>query len=216
MGSQTQQPFYKYREGSPFPLGSSFRDGGVNFSVFSSSAIKMELLLFYTRLDTEPFQIIELTKKDNCDFGFWNVFVEGLESNICYAYRVYGLNSNINNKILLDPYAKGIDTTLWDIKNASAKNNIDNTATSMRGFVLDTSEYDWEGVKKPHIPLKETIIYEMHVKGFTNSITSKVKNPGTYSGIIEKIPYLKELGINAVELMPIMQFDEKRKQLLGL
>lgn len=215
MSPQTQQSVYAYTEGNPCPLGASFRDGGVNFSIFSSGAQKMELLFFDSREATEPFQIIELNEKNNCEFGFWNIFVENLEAGVYYAYRVYGLNSNINNKILLDPYAKGVDTTLWNIDNASANNNIYNIATSMRGCVLDVSGYDWEGIEKPHIPLKETIIYEMHVKGFTFSPTSGVNHPGTYSAIIEKIPYLKSLGINAVELMPVMQFDDKENNYWG-
>lgn len=215
METKEEQIVYKYREGKPFPLGANYRDGGVNFSVFSSSAVRMDLLLFRTRNNTEPFQIIELNRRDNCDFGFWNIFVENLKPNIYYAYRIYGKDADISNKVLLDPYAKGIDTYLWNIENALLKNNTDNLATSMRGCVLDISGYDWEGVKKPHISLNETIIYEMHVKGFTNSATSEVKNRGTYSGVIEKIPYLKELGITAVELMPVMQFDEKEDNFWG-
>lgn len=215
METKEEQAIYKYSEGKPFPLGANYRDGGVNFSVFSSSAVKMDLLLFLAHNNTAPFQIIELNKVDNCDFGFWSIFVENLKPNIYYAYRAYGKDANISNKVLLDPYAKGIDTYLWNIDNALLKNNVDNLATSMRGCVLDTSGYNWEGVQKPHISLKETIIYEMHVKGFTNSTTSEVKNRGTYSGVIEKIPYLKELGITAVELMPIMQFDEKEDNFWG-
>lgn len=206
---------YNYTEGITYPLGANCRDGGVNFSVFSSIATKIDLLLFHTRKDTKPFQIIELTKKDNFDFGFWHVFVEKLKAGTCYAYRVYGTNENFENKILLDPYAKGIDDYLWDISNALITDNSDNIATSMRGCVLDTSGYNWEGVKKPNIPLKETIIYEMHVKGFTKSPTSKVKHPGTYVGLIDKIPYLKKLGITTVELLPVMQFDEKEPNYWG-
>ncbi len=215
MSPQITESVYKYTEGRPCPLGPSFRNGGVNFSVFSSSATKMDLFLFRNRKDTSPFQTIELNKNDNCDFGFWNIFVENLEPGIYYAYRAYGPNGHINKKVLLDPYAKGIDTYLWNINNASANNNINNMPTSMRGCVLDISNYDWEGVEKPHIPLKETIIYEMHVKGFTYSPTSGVKNAGTYLGILEKIPHLKKLGVNAVELMPVMQFDEKEDNYWG-
>lgn len=215
MGTQTQQLTYTYTEGRPSPLGVHCRDGGVNFSVFSSSAMKMELLLFHTRQDIEPFQVVELNRQDNCDFGFWSIFVENLKPNTYYAYRVYGPHANMSKKVLLDPYARGIDTLLWNAKDALATNDIDNIATSMRGCILDTSNYDWEGVEKPHIPLKETIIYETHVKGFTYSHSSRVENPGTYLAIIEKIPYLKELGITAVELMPIMQFDETENNFWG-
>lgn len=215
MSIQTGQGVYKYIEGQSYPLGAHCRDSGVNFSVFSSVAAKIELLLFETRKDIGPFQIIELTRKDNCEFGFWSVFIKDLKPNTYYAYRVYGPDIRINNKVLLDPYAKGVDTFLWKMEDALLQNNVDNVATSMRGCVLDISGYDWEGVEKPRIPLKETIIYEMHVKGFTNSSSSGVQHPGTYQAIIEKIPYLKELGITAVELMPVMQFDETENNYWG-
>lgn len=215
MGIQAKQDIYKYAGGKSYPLGAHCRDGGVNFSVFSSIADKIDLLLFHTRTDTIPFQIIEITKKDYCEFGFWSVFVKDLLPNTYYAYRVYGPDSKVTNKVLLDPYAKGVDTSLWKMEDALLQNNIDNTATSMRGCVLDISVYDWEGIEKPQISLKETIIYEMHVKGFTNSPSSGVQNRGTYQAIIEKIPYLKELGITAVELMPVMQFDETENNFWG-
>lgn len=217
--NKKSQSSYTFTEGKPFPLGANCRDGGVNFSVFSSDATKMHLLLFQTHKDIEPFQIIELTKNDNCEFGFWHVFVENLPMCIYYAYRVFGPNDISqghrynSNKVLIDPYAKGISDCLWD--RVAACNADDNIATSMRGCVLDVSGYDWEGVKKPGIPNKESIIYEMHVRGFTNSPTSGSKNAGTFAAIIEKIPHLKQLGINAVELMPVMQFDEKEPNYWG-
>lgn len=220
MNEKNIQNSYQYKKGSPFPLGTDFRDGGINFSVFSSDASEMELLLFDSRESTEPFQRIKLKKKENCDFGFWNIFVEGLKSGVYYAYKSYnpcniGINKNINNKVLLDPYAKGIDTYLWDYKDALITSDKDNTATSMRGCVIDVSDYRWENIKKPNIPFKETIIYEMNVKGLTYSISSGVKCKGTFTGVIEKIPHLKSLGVNTVELMPIMQFDEKESNFWG-
>lgn len=205
----------KYSEGKFYPLGAQCRDGGVNFSVFSSYAHKMDLLLFRTSKAAQPFQVIELYKKEHCEFGFWRIFVENLKPNIYYAYRVYDSNIQISNKILVDPYAKGVDTSLWKMEDALLQNDVDNITTSMRGCVLNISDYDWEGVKKPHIPLKETIIYEMHVKGFTKSPSSGVQNAGTFSAVIEKIPYLKELGVTAVELMPVMQFDETEDNFWG-
>lgn len=216
---QTMQSIYTVTEGKPCPLGAHCSDEGVNFSVFSSAATKMELLLFQTCKDIEPFQIIELNKNNNCEFGFWHVFVEDLNPGIYYAYRVFGpqdINQGYrynNNKVLIDPYAKGISDCLWNRVNAC--NQDDNIATSMKGCVLDVSGYDWEGIEKPGIPIKETIIYEMHVKGFTHSTTSGVQNAGTFSGIIEKIPHLKSLGINAIELMPVMQFDENEPNYWG-
>lgn len=215
MSIQPESSIFKYSEGKSYPLGAYCRDGGVNFSVFSSVAHKVDLLLFRASKAAEPFQIIELFKKENCEFGFWRVFVKDLKPNTYYAYRVYNSDIKTSNKVLLDPYAKGVDTSLWNMDDALIENGIENVMTSMRGCVLDVSAYDWEGVEKPHIPLKETIIYEMHVKGFTKSPSSGVKNKGTFSAVIEKIPYLKELGITAVELMPVMQFDDTENNFWG-
>lgn len=210
--NQAIQTIYNPVKGSPCPLGANFyKDKGVNFSVFSSVATKVSLLLFETCESKEPFKTIDLDKNENCEFGFWNIFVENLKPGIYYAYRVHTTrNSRNNNKVLLDPYTKWVSDCLWNRGNAC--NDSDNVETSMRGCVLDVSvpESYWEGIEKPHIPLKETIIYEMHVKGFTNSPTSEVQHKGTYSGIIEKIPYLKKLGVNAVELLPIMHFDTSK------
>src|SRR5262249_27363296 len=101
---------------------------------------------------------------------------------------------------------------LWNRADASTLE--DNIATSMRSVVIDTTDYDWEGDRPLNRPMSETIIYELHVRGFTRSPTSGVENPGTFDGIIEKIPYLKELGVTAVELLPVFDFDEKEvKQL---
>lgn len=232
---ETQSKKLEHMVGNPCPLGATYYkkeedaelSDGVNFSVFSSEATSVTLLLFKTGTDTNPFvEPIILDKAKHCEFGFWNVFVKGIGPGIHYAYRMDGLQdvskgSRYNqNKVLVDPYAKAINTCLWNRGNAC--DNSDNQATSMRGCVLDISDYKWEGDKepgevdkKPHTPLEETIIYEMHVKGFTNSSTSKVQNSGTYLGIIDKIPYLKELGVTAVELLPIMQFDETEPNYWG-
>lgn len=208
--------------GNPYPLGATFyspgpfcKKQGVNFSVFSQFADKIDLLLFENRLSVDFYRKIELNRKENYDYGFWHVFVEDIKPGIYYAYRCYSSNINASNKILLDPYGKGIDTSLWDAKNALGTNDIYNIATSMRSCVLDMSGYDWENTKKPQIPFEKTIIYEMHVRGFTKSTTSNVINGGTYSGVIEKIPYLKKLGITAVELLPVMQFDETEPNYWG-
>jgi glycogen operon protein len=110
------------------------------------------------------------------------------------------------NKVLIDPYARGNTDTLW--RRGDACNDSDNVATSMRSVVIDPEDYDWESDKPLNRPIEDSIIYEMHVRGFTKSPTSKVQQPGTFLGIIEKIPYLKELGVTAVELLPIFDFDE--------
>jgi glycogen operon protein len=173
----------------------------------------VELLLFAAHDATEPFQVIRLDPCVHKSFHFWHIFVRGLEAGTHYAFRVDGpfdpaSGHRFNrNKVLIDPYARGNTNSLW--KRSSACGSDDNLATSMRSVVIDTSMYDWEGDRPLNRPMEETIIYEMHVRGFTQSPSSRVRHPGTFLGVIEKIPYLKELGVTAVELLPVFDFDEK-------
>ena len=168
----------------------------------------------------------------NKTFHFWHVYVRGLKPGVHYAYRIGGPfdpsrgHRFDGGKVLIDPYSRGNNKTLWNREKASVPG--DNLETSMRSVVIDASRYRWENnshitaekvYEMPGIgeklygksrlqELNETIIYELHVGGFTRSPTSGVKDPGTFSGIIEKIPYLKDLGITAVELMPVFDFDD--------
>jgi len=199
-------------KGSPHPLGATPAAEGVNFSLFSGGATAVELLLFERHDSPEPFQVIRFDPYVNKTFHFWHVFVRGLAACAHYAYRVdgpfnpaAGLRFN-RRKALLDPYARGNTNTLW--KRVDACGPDDNVATSMRSVVIDTSGYDWEGDRPLHRPMEDTIIYEMHVRGFTRSSASRVEHPGTFAGVIEKIPYLKDLGVTALELLPIFDFDE--------
>jgi isoamylase len=205
---------YIVEAGEAHPLGATVDATGVNFSVFSEHATSIELLLFDEHDSPEPFQTITLGPPLHRTFHFWHCHVRGLPSGTQYAYRVsgpwdpHGRGFRFNpNKVLVDPYAKGITTTLWD--RGAACTPDDNVTTSMRGVVVDTSDYDWEGDKPLNRPMAETVVYEMHVGGFTKSPTSGVKHPGTFAGIVEKIPYLKSLGVTAVELLPIHQFDPR-------
>ncbi len=206
-------PPYPVEKGRPHPLGASISSGGVNFSLFSGNATGVELLLFEAHDSPEPFQTIRLDPRVNKSFHFWHVFVRGLPPGVHYAYRVDGpwnpaAGHRFNrNKVLIDPYARGNTDSLWD--RAAACGHQDNLAGAMRSVVIDVSGYDWEGDRPLNRPMNETIIYEMHVRGFTQSPGSGVAHPGTFAGIVEKIPYLKELGVTAVELMPIFDFDLK-------
>ncbi|URD52581.1 glycogen debranching protein GlgX [Chroococcidiopsis sp. CCNUC1] len=204
---------YQLEPGCQHPLGATPNSEGVNFAIFSEHATSVELLLFENHDDLEPAQIIQLDPRINKTFHFWHVYVRGLKSCTYYAYRVSGSQDiqaghRFNeNKVLLDPYAKGNTNTLWN--RVDAIGTKDNIATSMRSVVVDISDYDWEGDRPLNRPMSETIVYELHVAGFTKSPSSGCQHCGTFSGIVEKIPYLKELGITAVELMPIFDFDEK-------
>lgn len=204
---------YKTLPGRAHPLGATPDNCGVNFSVFSRNATGIELLLFSEHNEKEPFQIIKFDPKINKTFFFWHIYIDGLTSGTHYAYRVDGpwdlsTGHRFNkNKVLIDPYAKGNTNTLWEYNAACTME--DNLPKSMRSVVIDTYNYDWEGDKPLDKPMNEQIIYEMHVGGFTRSASAGVKNPGTFKGLIEKIPYLKELGITSVELLPVFEFDDK-------
>ncbi|MBO3459384.1 glycogen debranching protein GlgX [Aetokthonos hydrillicola Thurmond2011] len=205
---------YELESGCPHPLGATPKTDGVNFSIFAEHAQSVELLLFEYDNDPWPTQVIRLNPRTNKTFHYWHVFVRGLKPGAYYAYRVdgprdlHGSGHRFNkNKVLIDPYAKGNTNTLW--QRIDALGSKDNVATSMRSVVIDISDYDWEGDRPINRPMSETIIYEVHVGGFTRSLSSGSKNPGTFSAIIEKIPYLQDLGITAVELLPIFDFDEK-------
>ncbi|MBF2007944.1 MAG: glycogen debranching protein GlgX [Chlorogloeopsis fritschii C42_A2020_084] len=205
---------YQAEKGRPHPLGATPDREGVNFAVFSQHATGIQLLLFDKHDALEPIQIIELDPKVNKTFHFWHVYVRGLKPGIHYAYRVDGPH-DINaghrfnkNKVLIDPYAKGNTADLWNRVDACGEG--DNLATSARSVVIDVLDYDWEGDRPINRPMSETIVYEMHVRGFTQSPSSSCQHPGTFLAVIEKIPYLKELGITAVELLPIFGFDHKQ------
>ena len=200
-------------KGSPHPLGATPSPEGVNFSLFSENATGVELLLFARHDSPQPYQAIRLDPYVNKTFHFWHVFVDALQAGAHYAFRVDGPFSpgsghRFNaNKVLIDPYAHGNTDHLWI--RADACGAEDNVGASMRSVVIDTSGYDWEGDQPLHRSMEDTIIYEMHAAGFTRSASSGVAHPGTFAGIAEKIPYLKDLGVTAVELLPAFDFDEK-------
>jgi glycogen operon protein len=199
-------------KGSAHPLGATPSPEGVNFSLFSENATGVELLLFSTHDAPQPFQAIPLDPYVNKTFHFWHVFVRGLQACAHYAYRVDGpFNPSAGhrfnrNKVLIDPYARGNTNSLW--KRAGACGPDDNVAASMRSVVIDPSAYDWEGDLPLNRPTQDAIVYEMHVRGFTQSPSSGVEHPGTFAGITEKVPYLKDLGVTTVELQPVFDFDE--------
>jgi isoamylase len=207
------RPPFPVEAGVPHPLGSRPDAEGVNFSVFTERGTAVQLLLFNDHDDPEPVQIIDLDPRRNKTFHFWHCYVRGLRPGYHYAYRVdgqrdlHGHGDRFNrNKVLIDPHAHGNTTSLWDRGRACGPD--DNLHSSMRSAIIDLKDYDWEGDQPLRRPMRQTIIYELHVGGFTKSPTSGVSQPGTFAGVIEKIPYLQELGVTAVELLPICQFDD--------
>ncbi len=198
----------KYRCGHVQPFGATvIYDGAINFSVFSKDAVSCELLLFHSG-EEEPFAVIPFPD----DFRIGNVFsmivydlnFERLE----YGYRMDGPYDPPNGyrfdrtKVLLDPYAKLISgRSVWGRKTGDGK------PVRHRGMVIP-EDFNWDGDKPLEIPLNDLVIYEAHVRSFTMDPGSGVRFRGTYTGLTEKIPYLKELGVNCVELLPIFEFDE--------
>ena len=191
--------------GHAHPVGATVVEGGVNFSVFSENAATVELLLFAHPADVEPVIVVPLVR----DYHFWHAFVPGVRTGTAYAFRAAGPTGGAfrfdHDKVLLDPCAREVFTPMW--RRAAAAAPGDNVATSLRAIVTDPSAYDWEGDRPLARPLDETILYELHVGGFTRSPSSGVARPGTFAGLREKIPYLIDLGVTAVELLPVFQFD---------
>lgn len=193
-------------------LGATIEKDGVNFAFWSPKAAEVDLLLFDDVNDDSPY-IVHLSSNVFKSTYYWHVFVHGIKAGQIYAYRITKAVANSDsvelNKVLIDPYAKRV---LFpdNYKRFQGKDEKKNFATSLKSAVIDIDDYDWGIDTYPHTSLENTIIYEMHVKGFTKDPSSGIAEDirGTYRGLIEKIPYLVELGITTVELMPVYQFDE--------
>jgi isoamylase len=200
--------------GRSSPLGATICNGGVNFSVFSRSASWIELLLFDRAEDSRPARTIHIDPSTSRTYHYWHTFVPGLRPGQLYGYRVHGPNSPSEgqrfdpSKLLIDPYARGV-VVPSNYSRQAARSEEDNAGVAMKSVVIDPSAYDWEGDTPLNRPSSRTVIYEMHVRGFTEHPSSGVvpSRRGTFAGLIEKIPYLARLGVTAVELMPVFQFD---------
>ena len=200
--------------GNSSPIGATVVNGGVNFSLYSRHATGVELLLFDKSEDAKPARVIGLDPSSNRTYHYWHLFVPGLQPGHIYGYRVQGPFDPAKGmrfdaaKVLLDPYGRGVVIPKHYSRIVASEEG-DNAATAMKSVVVNPLAYDWEGDAPLKRPSARTIIYEMHVRGFTRHPTSGVaeKKRGTYAGLIDKIPYLQELGITAVELLPVFQFD---------
>ncbi|UPU36841.1 glycogen debranching protein GlgX [Geomonas paludis] len=201
-------------KGNTSPLGATVTRGGVNFSVFARDCTGVELLLFDHADDTAPARVITLDPKCNRTYHYWHVFVPGIGAGQLYGYRVAGPFEPQRGrrfdpgKVLIDPYGRAIAVPDGYCRGDACLPG-DNAVSAMKSVVADPRGYDWEGDLPLKRPYSKTVIYEMHVAGFTKHPSSGVaeEKRGTYAGLVEKIPYLKELGITAVELLPIFQFD---------
>jgi glycogen operon protein len=201
-------------EGRSSPLGATLYPEGANFSIYSKHATGIELLLFDRVDDARPARVIRIDPSTNRTYHYWHVFVPGVRTGQIYGYRVdgpYDPSSGMRfdpAKVLLDPYGRGT-VVPKNYSHEAARKEGDNCATAMKSVVADPGAYDWEGDTPLYRPSSRTIIYEMHVRGFTRHPSSGLpgKKRGTFAGLIEKVPYLHELGVTAVELMPVFQFD---------
>jgi isoamylase len=201
-------------KGGSSPLGATPSPDGVNFSVFSRHATGVELLLFDGVDDTKAASVVRLDPAGNRTYYYWHVFVPNVRPGQLYGYRVDGPFDHSSGmrfdptKVLLDPYGRGVMVpSAYD--RAAASRLGDNTPTALKSVVVDVAAYDWEGDTPLQRPSSRTIVYEMHVRGFTRHPSSGLSEQtrGTFAGLIEKIPYLQRLGITAVELLPVFQFD---------
>lgn len=187
----------------PLPYGAILRENGVQFAVYSKSATAMRVLLYKKVTDREPSDIIELDPSTDRWGDIWSVFVPSLEAGALYHFQADGpyqpaKGLRFDKKArLIDPYAKALAGTF--------QRGDDGIVRPPKCVVVD-EQFDWQGDRHLKRPLSESVIYETHVRGFTKSSTSKVDHPGSYMGLIEKIPYLQSLGVTAVELMPVHEF----------
>ncbi|MDR1257421.1 MAG: glycogen debranching protein GlgX, partial [Spirochaetaceae bacterium] len=219
-------------EGKPLPLGASLTAGGVNFSVFSRHALKITLVLFDGAAADAGYREITLDYRKNRTGDLWHCFVPGLAAGACYLYRAdgpfhpeKGLRFN-PARALIDPYAKALSgVSGWDFNGAAAYNPLDpqkdlslniddNIASSPRCVVVDDT-FDWQGDRPLNYPLRHSVIYETHVRGVSMHRSSGAGHPGTYLGLVEKIPYFKELGITSIELLPVHEFYENELSALN-
>jgi isoamylase len=209
----------------PLPQGAYARGGGVNFAFFSRHASGVRLELYDHPEDATAAKGIDLDPVRNRTGDLWHVWIEGIRPGQLYAYRVDGPyqpkdGHRFNfHRLLLDPFATAISSlSTWNFGLARGYDSsvpgrdsvcsvVDNAGT-MPKCVFTQEHFHWQGDRPPRHPWSETLIYETHVRGFTIHPGSGVDHPGTYRGLMEKIPYLKELGVTAVELMPVQEFNE--------
>jgi isoamylase len=204
----------RLRSGASAPLGATVRDGGVNFSLFSKGSALVELLLFDDANAVKPAGVVPLDADKHRTYHYWHVFMPGIQPGQVYAYRAHGPFAPDRGyrfdpgKVLVDPYGLAVAVPERYDRWAAARPG-DNAATAMKSVVGDPSRYDWEGDLPLNRPFAETVIYELHVAAFTRHPSSGVPSAkrGTYAGLIQKIPYLQDLGVTAVELLPVFQFD---------
>ncbi len=192
--------------GRPIPFGASILNQGVNFALFSEHATAVTICLFSYEERTPLGEIHMPSQTGNV----WHICLYELPECFCYAFRVDGAEDAQHvqrfdpSKLLLDPYAKHLSSPYqWGEKEGK-------DYAPLAAFSIDDPDtrFEWDNDQPLNLPMQDLLIYEMHVRGFTQDSSSGVMHPGTFNGIIEKIPYLKQLGVNALELLPLHEFNE--------
>lgn len=194
--------------GRPLPLGISSTSDGLNFALLCRHGTSVTLVLLPESGGQKPLAEFQLHPKQNRTGDHWHIRIGGLPPTFCFGWRVDGPRGPRTRfdptRLLLDPAATMLSNgAIW-----AATCETDPQRTSRRSLYHRGPQYDWADDSPPLTPLEDTIIYELHVRGFTCHPSSKVDHPGTFRGLVEKIPYLKWLGVTAVELMPVFEFDE--------
>jgi isoamylase len=199
------------RAGARQPLGASTQADGVNFAVFSPRATRMWLRLYGAPADLEPIAELELDAAAHRTYGFWHVFVVGARAGWFYTWRADGPDEPAEGlrfdarRELLDPWARIVSDAAW---NRAAALDGDSTG-ALRAEIAAADDYDWGGDRPLRRSLQDAVIYELHVGGFTRHPSAGVAAPGTFRGLVEKIPYLQSLGVTDVELLPVFAFDRQ-------
>ncbi len=205
---------FECQTGKCLPLGATVTPEGVNFSVFSRHATSLTLVLF-EKAKTAPLVEISLDPERNKTGDVWHILVLGIDLSLRYGYRAGGPLDRERTghwfkreNILLDPYGGALEGgETWGGEPGKASQGDQDTSFQRRCLIVD-NDFDWESDRPLHLPLKDSVIYELHVRGYTIHESSGVKHRGTYKGLTEKLPYIKSLGVTAVELMPVFEFNE--------
>ena len=206
----SSRPATRTTRGRSFPLGVTDYADGLNFVVFSRFAESIQLLVWPVD-DDRLLEAILLDPHLNRTGYHWHIHVSGLPTSFRYGWRVDGVNERPGQRfnpelILLDPFGVAVsDGAVWG--KGRTRNWSEGRGTHRRSL-HHRIPFEWDNDAPPLIPYEESVVYELHVRGFTQHPSSGVAKPGTFSGLIEKIPYLKELGVTAVELLPVHEFDE--------
>jgi glycogen operon protein len=208
------KPDFSCSPGSPLPHGVHLQGDGVNFAIFSRHATRVWLLLFKDIAATAPSQTIELDPDRNKTGDMWHIRVHGAGRGLAYAFRVDGPHAPERGhrfdatKVLIDPYATAVTSPdRLDFGQLCAAGGKVGSGQALVKCLVTENGFDWEDDRPLYHRWSDLVIYETHVRGLTIHPSANAKSPGTFLGVIDKIPYLKELGINAIEFMPLQEFN---------